>query len=107
MQRHSPANPGDPTRSAAVLEARYMNYFAIGFNAFEFIFDIGQYHSEDETARIHTRIVTGPAFAKLFAEMLRDAIDRFQSQHGDINASDEADPAKIAKHSAAGNDGGP
>lgn len=85
------------------LEGRYANYFEVGHNAFEFIFDFGQYHPENEDAHMHTRIVTGPVYAKLLAELLKDAVDRFESEHGVIQpADDDLDPVEVVKQSIVG-----
>ena len=85
------------------LEGRYANYFEIGHNAFEFIFDFGQYHPENENAHMHTRIVTGPVYAKLMAELLKDAVTRFEFEHGAIQpAEDELDPVELVKQSIVG-----
>lgn len=88
------------------LEARYTNYFEVGHNAFEFIFDFGQYHPENTEARMHTRIVTGPVYAKLMADVLQDAVKRFEEEHGTIQpVDDEFDPIEIiVKQSIAGYD---
>ena len=87
------------------LEARYANYFEVGHNAFEFIFDFGQYHPENEGAMMHTRIVTGPVYAKLMADLLRDAVQRFEEEHGTIQpAEDEVDPIELVKQSIANYD---
>lgn len=67
------------------LEARYSNHFEIGQNAFEFLFDFGQdYGGSDTTSQIHTRIVTSPFFAKYFADLLWDAVHRYEEQNGRI-----------------------
>jgi hypothetical protein len=87
------------------LEARYTNYFEVGHNAFEFIFDFGQYHPEDAAARMHSRIVTGPVYAKLLATLLQDAVQRFENENGAIpTVDDELDPMEIVNQSIAGYD---
>ena len=40
---------------------------------------------------MHSRIVTGPVHAKLLAQLLADAIARFEAEHGEI--ADLAEPA--------------
>lgn len=85
------------------LEGRYANYFEVGHNACEFIFDFGQYHPENEGARMHTRIVTGPVYARLLAELLKDAVERFEAEHGAIQSTeDELDPVELVKQSIVG-----
>ena len=87
------------------LEARYVNYFEVGHSAFEFIVDFGQYQPEQNSARMHTRIATGPVYAKLLAELLRGAVERFEEQHGAIQpADDDLDPLDIVSQSIAGYD---
>ena len=95
----SNANRQRPKR----LEGRYANYFEVGHNSCEFIFDFGQYHPENEDAHMHTRIVTGPVYAKLLAELLKAAVDRFESANGSIQpAEDDFDPVELVKQSIAG-----
>ena len=67
------------------LEGKYANYFAVGYNAHEYIFDFGQNYSESETAKLHTRIITSPAYAKTLLEMLGDSIDQYEQYHGIID----------------------
>src|SRR5690349_21620523 len=87
------------------LEARYSNYFEIGHNAFEFIFDFGQYHPEDAAAHMHSRIVTGPVYAKLLAGLLQETVERFEKEHGPIQpVNDDLDPIELVKQSIAGYD---
>jgi Protein of unknown function (DUF3467) len=89
------------------LEARYANYFEVGHNASEFIFDFGQYHPENDTARMHCRIVTGPLYAKLLGDLLCQALERFEEEHGVIaSAQDDIDPVELVKQSIAGFDHG-
>ena len=66
------------------LEGKYANYFAVGYNAHEYIFDFGQNYSESESAELHTRIITSPAYAKALLEMLGDSIDQYEQYHGII-----------------------
>jgi hypothetical protein len=51
----------DPAPKDQRLEGKYANYFAVGYSAHEFIFDFGQNYSENDQAKLHTRIVTSPA----------------------------------------------
>jgi hypothetical protein len=94
------------TKVSKPLEARYANYFQVGHNAAEFIFDFGQYDPESDSAHLHCRIVTGPLYAKLLEELIGDAIRRFEAEHGVIRAADdELDPLELVKQSIAGFDG--
>ena len=65
-------------------EGRYANSFTVGHNAFEFVFDFGQFYPEGERGRVHTRIVTSPRYAKAFLETLRESIARYQENFGPL-----------------------
>jgi hypothetical protein len=73
------------------LEGRYANYFKVGYNAFEFVLYFGQYYAEDEKARLHTRIVTGPSYAKALLEFLQDCIDKYELEFGVIGNAGDGD----------------
>jgi hypothetical protein len=98
-------NRRDGSKRKSGLEARYVNYFEVGHNACEFIFDFGQYHPETRRAHINSRMVTGPVCAKLLADLLRSALQRFEEEHGVIQAAeDDMDPLELVKQSIAGYD---
>jgi hypothetical protein len=69
---------------AALPERRYANYFAVGHNPFEFLFDIGQYYPEQGPARFDALLVTSPAYAKAFLQALQKAVDEYQQAFGAI-----------------------
>jgi hypothetical protein len=73
----------DPQRPDP-LEGRYANSFRIGHNAFEFLLDFGQVSPDREEAQFHTRIVTGPVFAKAFAKLLQEALEQYEQTFGVI-----------------------
>jgi len=75
---------GSNRSNGGQLESRYVNYFEIGHNVFEFIFDFGQLYSEDRDADIHTRIVASPAYAKDLATVLNDAISQYEQSYGKL-----------------------
>jgi Protein of unknown function (DUF3467) len=66
------------------LEGRYANYFKVGHNAFEFLFDFGQFFPESQRVQFHTRVITNPTYAKLLLQLLQEAIDRYQQTFGEI-----------------------
>ena len=67
------------------IEARYSNCLEIGQNAFEFVLDFGQsYQGEQSDPRFHTRIVTGPFYAKYFSALLCESVRRYEEEHGVI-----------------------
>jgi len=78
--------------------ALYANYCDIGHNAFEFLFDFGQFLPERSSVQIITRIVSGPVQAKLFARLLSEAVGRYEATHGAIAdlAEDDALEALIS-----------
>ena len=65
-------------------DGQYANYFEVGYNAFEFLFDFGQYYPESMEARFHTRIITGPAYAKALLGTLQESIDQYEQSFGAI-----------------------
>jgi hypothetical protein len=84
------------SRNQYAPEARYINYFEVGHNAHEFLFDLGQYHPEQMAAQLHLRVVTGPAYAKLLSLMLSEAIERHEREHGVIETTG-GDPETVTK----------
>ena len=66
------------------LEGRYVNYFKIGYNAFELIIDCGQCYAENEEPQLHIRLVTSPAYGKAFLKALRDSLDEYEKAYGHI-----------------------
>ena len=91
-------------RPALSPEAIYSNYFEVGVNALEFMIDFGQYHPEQLAAQRHTRIVTGPVFAKMLLRLLTDAVARHEADHGMITIPDEFDPLELVRASIEGLD---
>ncbi len=63
----------------------YVNFLRLGFNAFEFLLDLGTSFPDTETATIDTRVITNPADAKAFTEMLLEAIIRYEEKFGPIS----------------------
>lgn len=78
-------NESDDPQGAHNLEGRYANYFKIGYTAFEFILDFGQYYTEDDVAQLHTRIITSPVYAKTLSELLQECIDQYELDFGAIS----------------------
>jgi hypothetical protein len=74
----------DGRRKDKKLEGKYANYFAVGYNAHEFIFDFGQHYSENDQAELHTRIITSPVYAQALFRLLNRSIDEFKQAHGSI-----------------------
>jgi hypothetical protein len=62
------------------LEGRYANYFKIGHNTFEFVFEFGQLYEGEEEAQMNTRIVTSPVYAREFLQTLQRAMEQFEQE---------------------------
>jgi hypothetical protein len=71
------------------LNGRYSNYFKIGHNPFEFLFDFGQIYAGDAPAPLHTRIVTTPFYAKHLLALLRQSIAEYERLFGTIPDGDK------------------
>ena len=72
-------------RSIDGLVARYANYFEIGHNAAEFLLDFGQAYSTAGEDKIHTRLITSPAYAKRFLRLLDKSVERYERVYGAIS----------------------
>jgi hypothetical protein len=72
------------TEAPREIEGRYANYFKVGYNAFEFLLDFGQFYPESQRASFHTRIITPPIYAKALLEILRVSIDGYEQTFGAI-----------------------
>jgi hypothetical protein len=80
---------GEGPQGSGVLEGRYANYFKVGHNAVEFLLDFGQFYPEAEHARLHTRIITSPTYAKALLKILRESIGRHEQVFGAIPEEDK------------------
>lgn len=75
---------GGGARPVGEPEGRYANYFTVGHNAFEFLLDFGQLYAETQEGRLHTRIVTSPAYVKEFLETLQHSVAQYELAFGPI-----------------------
>ena len=75
-----------------LLEGKYANFFKVGYNAYEFILEFGQLYQSENSPRIHSRIITPPAYARELLETLAAAIRRHEQ--GDTGQPDLHDPTK-------------
>ena len=76
----SPEEPGGGVERQGV----YTNHFKVGFNAFEFVIDFGQAYEDAAIEISHTRIVTGPAYAKALALLLLQSLASYEASFGHI-----------------------
>lgn len=88
--------PRKPHKRARAPMARYSNYFEVGYNAFEFLIDFGQYQPEVSEVVLHTRIVAGPALTKVLFDMVRNAIAKYEAENAPIpTLKDSEDPMEF------------
>jgi hypothetical protein len=67
-----------PLRKPPPIEdARYANFFQVGYNAFEFLLEFGQ-----REGRIHTAIYVSPQHARLLSDLLQEALRAYDEKHG-------------------------
>jgi Protein of unknown function (DUF3467) len=71
-------------QEAQQIEGRYANHFSVGHNAFEFVLDFGQFYPDGGRARVHTRIIISPSYAKAFDETLRGSIEQYEDTFGKV-----------------------
>lgn len=64
--------------------AQYVNYFEIGYNAFEFLFDFAQAHDDQVAPSVHNRMITAPVYAKLLSTLLAESIHQYEEKFGQI-----------------------
>lgn len=81
QREHEPAAHGG--------EARYANYLESGVNEAEFVIDFGQLYQGDAKPRLHTRIVTAPAYMKAFVELLQNCVAQYETRYGPIRGIGE------------------
>jgi Protein of unknown function (DUF3467) len=87
-------------KAKRVREGKYANYFEVGHNPFEFYVDFGQYDPQSEKVQMHTRIVTGPVYAKLLGETLASSVQSFEREHGPILLNtEELDAMEMVRES--------
>jgi len=79
MDEHS-----DRSDESDRLEGRYANSFQVGHNAFEFVLEFGQANLPGSSGHYHTRIITGPAYAKAFLATMRESVERYEKAFGTI-----------------------
>ena len=72
-------------RSSKKIKGHYVNYFEVGHNAFEFVFDFSQFYPENKEADLCARIIISPGCAKelfiILGESIEQYIKNFESHH--------------------------
>jgi hypothetical protein len=84
--RNSKSNnrQGKASRRIKNLEGKYANYFKVGHNAIEFVFDFGQFYPGTDEAELYTRVITSPCYAKFLLETLTKSIEQYEMAFGAI-----------------------
>jgi hypothetical protein len=72
-------------------EAKYANYFEIGFNEFELVMDFGQLYSPGTSPALHTRIITSPTYAATLLDLLRNVLAEHRRKFGTNETGDKTD----------------
>jgi hypothetical protein len=72
----------DSSSRIGKLEGKYANHLAVGYNAYEFIFDFGQSYSESGHAELYTRIIICPAHAKELLKILSESVAQYEKEFG-------------------------
>ena len=65
------------------MEGRYSNQLRVGYNGYEFVFEFAQ-SSAGEKPWVHTRIITAPAYAKAFLEVIQESLAQYEAAFGPI-----------------------
>ena len=65
-------------------DGRYANYFKVGHNEREFVLEFGQFYPEDGLARLHTRIITSPHYAKSLWATIGQSLRRYEVAFGPL-----------------------
>jgi hypothetical protein len=73
--------------------AKYANYFEVGHNAHEFLLKFCQYRPEAAELSLVTTIVLHPTLGKVLHGMLRDALAKYEEEHGPLKALAESPDA--------------
>lgn len=66
------------------LEATYANFAMITHSASEIIIDFARVLPKAPKSRVHARIVTTPMHAKLLLRALRENLEKYEGQFGEI-----------------------
>ena len=75
-----------PATGRKVEEGRYANFFQIGHNACEFLFEFGQ-----QGGMIHTRLYLSPPHARMLSDLLSDALRKNAKIYGPESIVDPSD----------------
>ena len=91
----------DENRDAALPPALYVNFMRVGYQSSEFFLAFGQVGQDRGAAHLLSSLVTTPAHAKVMLAALRQAVERYEQQHGEIELPASASAAPAAAAAAA------
>lgn len=66
----------------------YADCFRVAHSAYKFVFDFGQSDEGSGSTGFHTRIMTGPATAKVSLEMFTQLMKQYEEHYGLISRGD-------------------
>jgi uncharacterized protein DUF3467 len=72
------------SRNLSTKEGRYANFFQVGHNEFEFLFEFGQ-----QDGGIHTRIFVSPQYARVLSELLIETLRQHEFEFGGKRRTDQ------------------
>jgi hypothetical protein len=75
-------NEDDRSERHDNLQARYANFFQVGFNNWEFVIDFGYYYEGDAAPAIHSRIILAPPIAADLLELLERTVADHKRSYG-------------------------
>ena len=87
------ATTGKLMRDGPLL-AKYANLFNVGHNNFEFELEFGQFDAEEADALVHTRIITGPAYAKVLWQLLDESLRQHEETFGPMPDAGPEEPGQ-------------
>jgi hypothetical protein len=73
------------------LYAIYANFALITHSASEIIVDFARVLPNTPSAKVYARIITTPMHAKLLLRALRDNLEKYEAQYGEIKLPAEGD----------------
>jgi hypothetical protein len=73
-----------PPRPHQLPEARFTDYFEMGYEPCVFKMFFGQVHRTEEDRRLATGLVMSPEFAKALVRHLQVQLDRYEEDYGPI-----------------------
>ena len=66
----------------------YSNYFEVGYNAYQFVIQCGEGYADARPPALHTRIITGPTYAKALWTTLGNAVAEYEQEYGALSTAD-------------------